>query len=101
MPSNSFSATERECTQYNFPPYFFRKDYRKILRRRNRNPQIKRINLASRNSTPLNSFSEKEGECAKYFLPLILGTQCSEMEGFCKLRKENDGKIIKRAGKFG
>jgi len=34
MPSNSFSATEGECTQYNFPPYFFRKAYRKILRRR-------------------------------------------------------------------
>jgi len=34
MLLNSFSATEGECTRIGFSSLFFRKDYRKILRRR-------------------------------------------------------------------
>jgi len=52
-------------------------------------------------NTPLNNFSENEGECTKYFLPLILDSKCSEMKGFCKLRKKNYGKTVRRAEKLG
>jgi len=52
-------------------------------------------------NTPLNSFSENEGECAKNLLPLILDSKCSEMKDFCELRKKNDGKTVRRAEKFG
>jgi hypothetical protein len=48
----------------------------------------------------LNSFSEKEGESAKYS-PHYFGHAMLRKESFCKLRKKNDGKIIKRAGKSG
>jgi hypothetical protein len=61
---------------------------------------MKQINLASRQSTPLNSFSEKEGESAKYS-PHYFGHAMFRKESFCKLRKENDGEIIRSAGKFG
>ena len=80
---------------------FFERIIEKFRGEENRNPMKQKNLVHICSNTPLNSFSENEGECAKNFLPLILGSKSSEMEGFCKLRKENDGKIIERAGKSG